>query len=133
MLSTRLGRWDDAERQFRAALVRDPLNTYVMLQPRHALTTAQVDSPNPKAVFGSCLRLQPDFAWTRNYLGKTLLAAGQTESGTCHGAARSRRGGTAAYPPDRACRQRPQGRGGRGAAERKLRNGRTPARIYVAR
>ena len=36
-LSMTLGRWDDAERQFRAALVRDPLNTYVICEPRNDL------------------------------------------------------------------------------------------------
>ena len=63
-LSCTLGRWDDAERQFRAALVRDPLNPYVIwnswinLLPRRSTSKTE-------AMYRKLLEVAAGLPWTR--------------------------------------------------------------------
>jgi len=78
ILSYVLGRWDDAERQVRAALVRDPLNTYAMWNLGFTYYGAGRFG-NSESVYRKLLEIQPDFVWGRNYLGLTLLAQGKAE------------------------------------------------------
>jgi len=78
MLSYTLGRWDDAERQLRAALVRDPLNPFTIwaLGTSFHLAGRLADA---EAEFRELFKIEPDWRWTRSYLGKTLLAEGKPE------------------------------------------------------
>ena len=55
ILSRTLGRWDDAERQFRARLVRDPLN-FRVISILAGPITLPVDSRNLKRRIESCSR-----------------------------------------------------------------------------
>ena len=78
VLSIALGRWDDAERQLRFALSRDPLNPYLLW----ALGTAYYGAgrlQESETAYRKLLETMPDFLWTRTYLGKTLLAQGNPE------------------------------------------------------
>jgi tetratricopeptide (TPR) repeat protein len=75
-LSYVLGRWDDAERQLRAALVRDPLNTYAMWNLGFTYYGAGRFADS-EGVYRKLLEIQPDFVWGRNYLGLALLAQGK--------------------------------------------------------
>jgi len=77
-LARALGRWDEAERQFQLELVRDPLNTYGIwnLGLTYYVAGRFADS---ERVFRQLLKLQPDFAWVRRGLAKTLLAQGKPE------------------------------------------------------
>jgi Tfp pilus assembly protein PilF len=77
-LSSTLGHGDDAERQIRAALASDPLNTIV----RSSLGFVQYYAgrfASADASFRKMLDLAPDFAWTRWFLAKTLLAEGKPD------------------------------------------------------
>jgi tetratricopeptide (TPR) repeat protein len=78
MLSYVLGHWDDAERQFQEALVRDPLNSYTLWNLGFTYYAAGrfVES---EAVYRRLLEIWPDFAWARNSLGKTLLVQGNAD------------------------------------------------------
>ena len=78
VLSYVLGRWDNAERQLRAALVRDPLNTYAMWNLGFTYYGAGRFADS-EGVYRKLLEIQPDFVWGRNYLGLTLLAQGKAE------------------------------------------------------
>src|SRR5256885_187150 len=74
-ISATLGHWDDAERQLRAALVRDPLSTDVYW---HLATTLYRAGrfADAEAAYRKLIELAPDYAWARGYLAKTLLAEG---------------------------------------------------------
>jgi len=78
ILSRTLGHWDDAEQQYRAALVRDPLNTYAIwnLGVTYYLAGRFAES---EEAYRKLLELAPDFLWTHAYLSKTLLAQGKEE------------------------------------------------------
>jgi TolB-like protein len=78
-LSSVLGRWDEAERQFRAGLVRDPLSTFLIWNLANNYYRAGRLSEAASA-YQTLLELEPDFLWTRGYYGKTLLAMGQSEA-----------------------------------------------------
>ena len=78
ILSYVLGRWDNAERQIRAALVRDPLNTYAMWNLGFTYYGAGRFADS-EGVYRKLLEIQPDFVWGHNYLGLTLLAQGKAE------------------------------------------------------
>jgi TolB-like protein/Flp pilus assembly protein TadD len=78
VLSYVLGRWDNAERQIRAALVRDPLNTYAMWNLGFTYYGAGRFADS-EGVYRKLLEIQPDFVWGHNYLGLTLLAQGKAE------------------------------------------------------
>jgi len=78
VLSYVLGRWDNAERQLRAALVRDPLNTYAMWNLGFTYYGAGRFADS-EGVYRKLLEIQPDFVWGHNYLGLTLLAQGNAE------------------------------------------------------
>ena len=78
LLSSTLGRGDDAERQERAALASDPLNTFAYFE----LGLVQYNAgrfASADASFRKLLDLAPDFEWTHTYLGKTLLAEGKPD------------------------------------------------------
>ena len=78
-LSATLGRWDDSERQLRAALVRDPLNTYLIWNLGFTYYRAGRFAES-EGLYRKLLELEPDFLWTRSYLGKTLLAQGKPDA-----------------------------------------------------
>jgi len=78
-LSATLGRWDDSERQLRAALVRDPLNTYLIWNLGFTCYRAGRFAES-EGLYRKLLELEPDFLWTRSYLGKTLLAQGKPDA-----------------------------------------------------
>ena len=78
MLSATLGRWDDAERQFRAALVRDPLNTYMIwnLGLTYYLAGRFAEA---EAMFRKLLELAPGFLWTRHASARLCWQQGKPE------------------------------------------------------
>jgi TolB-like protein/Tfp pilus assembly protein PilF len=78
VLSFALGRWDDAERQLRAALVRDPLNTYSMWNLGFTYYGAGRFA-HSEGIYRKLLEMEPGFPWGRNYLGLALLAQGKAE------------------------------------------------------
>jgi TolB-like protein/Tfp pilus assembly protein PilF len=73
-----LGHWDDAERQLRLALVRDPLNPLLIWNVGTTLYGARRFA-DAEVFYRKILELAPDFLWTRAYLGKTLLAQGKSK------------------------------------------------------
>jgi TolB-like protein/lipoprotein NlpI len=78
LLSVTLGRWVEAEKQFRAALDRDPLNPLTVSNLATALYSAGRFA-DAEAEFRRVLQLSPDFLWGRGYLGKALVAQGKAE------------------------------------------------------
>lgn len=78
MLSYTLGRWDDAVRQLRAALVRDPVNPYLIWRLGFTYYGAGRFAES-ESTYRKLLELRPGFLWTRGYLGKTLLMQGKRE------------------------------------------------------
>ena len=78
-MSNTLGRWDDAERQFRAAMVRDPLNPYLNCNLGNGYYLAGRFAES-ESTYRKLLEIAPDFGWTRPWLGKTLLAQGKPEA-----------------------------------------------------
>ncbi len=78
-LSAPLGHWDDSEKQLRAALVRDPLNTYLIWNLGFTYYRAGRFAES-EDLYRKLLELQPGFLWTRSYLGKTLLAQGKADA-----------------------------------------------------
>ena len=78
-LSKTLGHWDDAERQLRSALLRDPLTTYGIYNLGATLYLAGRFA-DADAAFRRLLELAPDFSWTRWSLAKTLLAEGKPDA-----------------------------------------------------
>jgi TolB-like protein/Flp pilus assembly protein TadD len=77
-VSAAVGHWDDAVGQLRAALVRDPLSSWVHW---HLATTLYRAGRFAEAeiVYRKLIELEPGFAWARAYLGKTLLAEGHPD------------------------------------------------------
>ena len=73
-----LGRWDEAAHQFRAALVRDPLNGFLIWNLGNVYYRAGRFS-EAEGMFRTLLEVEPDFLWTRVYYGKTLLAMGKPD------------------------------------------------------
>jgi TolB-like protein/Flp pilus assembly protein TadD len=78
ILSRTLGHWDDAERQLRLALVRDPLNPLLIWNVGTTLYGARRFA-DAEVSYRKILELAPEFLWTRAYLGKTLLAEGKSK------------------------------------------------------
>jgi TolB-like protein/Tfp pilus assembly protein PilF len=78
-LAYTLGRYDDAERQLRAAMVRDPLNPYPIWNLGNAYYLAGRFAES-ESTYRKLFALQPNFGWTRPWLGKTLLAQGKSEA-----------------------------------------------------
>ena len=78
-LSSTLGRWDDAERQFRAALVRDPLNPYTIWNLGDVYYGAGRFA-EAEAMFRKVLELAPGFAVDTQAIGETLLLQGKPEA-----------------------------------------------------
>jgi TolB-like protein len=71
--SATMGRWDDAIGKTQAAVVRDPLHTYALLNLGTAFHGAGRFAEAERA-YRRLIRLSPDFVWARYYLSKTLLA-----------------------------------------------------------
>ena len=72
-LAQTLGRRDEAERLLRAALVRDPLFSWGLFNLGNAQYVAGRYT-GAEATFRRVLAVAPNFAWTRAWLAKTLLA-----------------------------------------------------------
>jgi tetratricopeptide (TPR) repeat protein len=79
ILSATLGRWDEAERHLRAALVQDPVNPYTIWDLGYTYYGAGRFAES-ESTYRKLLEVAPDFLWTRGYLGKTLLMQGQPEA-----------------------------------------------------
>ncbi len=79
ILARTLGHWDDAERQFREAHVRDPLNPFATWNLATTLYGAGRFA-DAEVLYRKTLEFAPGFLWTRAYLGKTLLAEGKPEA-----------------------------------------------------
>jgi serine/threonine-protein kinase len=79
LLASTLGRWEEADRQLHAALVRDPLDPAISynLGVNYYLAGRLSDA---EKVFRELLEREPDFPWTRRMLAKTLLAQGAPEA-----------------------------------------------------
>ena len=75
--------------KLRAALVRDPLNTLCDLESRIHLLPGAVDSQESEGMYRRLLELEPDFLWTRGYLGQDAAGTGQSGGGACDRAAGS--------------------------------------------
>jgi TolB-like protein len=78
-LAATLGHWDDSERQLRAALVRDPLNPYLIWNLAFTYYRAG-RLQESEALYRKLLEVEPGFLWTRSYLGKVLLAQGKPDA-----------------------------------------------------
>lgn len=78
LLAYTLGHWSDAERQIQESLIRDPLNPYVLWNLGYTYYAAGRFAES-EAVYRKLLEIEPDFAWTRNSLGKTLLLEGKAD------------------------------------------------------
>jgi len=78
MIANTLGHWGEALRQQRLGLIRDPLFPLLIwwLGETEYAAGQFADS---EATFRKLLTLSPDFAWTRLYLAKTLLAEDKPE------------------------------------------------------
>jgi TolB-like protein len=74
-IAASLGNWVDAERYFRQVLVNDPLNSQTHWDLGNTLYRAG-RFPEAEAEYHKLIELAPDFAWSRGYLAKTLLAQG---------------------------------------------------------
>jgi len=77
-LATVLGHWEDAERQFRVALARDPLDSYAFMNLAIAYYL-EGRYAEAEGLYRRLLELEPGFLWTRIYLGKNLLAMGKPD------------------------------------------------------
>lgn len=78
IIHSTLGHWDEAVRQLRTALARDPLNTYTVFNLGNAYYGAGRYS-EAEAAYGNLLELAPGFLGARRWLSKTLLALGRPE------------------------------------------------------
>jgi len=79
LVSSTLGRWDDAVRRLRLAVVRDPLDTYVNFNLGTAFYLAGRFA-DAEGQYRRVIALAPGFGWAYPYLGKTLLAEGKPEA-----------------------------------------------------
>ena len=77
-IAATLGRWDEAERQLRAALDLDPLNTFVVFNVATTLHRAGRYA-DAETRYQWLIEKAPAFAWAHEYLAKTLLADGKPE------------------------------------------------------
>ena len=73
------GRWEDAERQLRTALVRDPANSFQYFNLGRVYYGAGRFAES-EDMYRKALELAPGFLAGRAYLGKTLLLAGKPEA-----------------------------------------------------
>ena len=81
-LSATFGRWDDAVRQYRAALDRDPIHDYVILNL--ALTDYRARRfAEAESTLRKLLEIKPEFPWTRGILGEALMRQGKSEEAAC--------------------------------------------------
>ena len=78
LLAATLGRWDDAERMLRAALLRDPLNTWTRGNLGNTLYRAG-RSAEAESEYRQVLEQAPEFLSARSYIGMTLLAQGKAQ------------------------------------------------------
>jgi TolB-like protein len=72
-IAATLGHWDEGERQLRAGLDRDPLNTYLLFNLANTLYRAGRYA-DAEASYRRLVEIAPKFAWVYMYLAKTLLA-----------------------------------------------------------
>jgi TolB-like protein/Tfp pilus assembly protein PilF len=75
-IAATLGHWDEGERQLRAGLNRDPLNTFLLFNLATTLYRAGRFA-DAEASYRRLIETAPKFAWARGYLAKTLLADGK--------------------------------------------------------
>jgi TolB-like protein/Tfp pilus assembly protein PilF len=78
MIAATLGHWDDAEGRLRAALVRDPLDTYGHWNLATTLYRAGRFA-DADATYRRLIELAPTFAWAHAYLARTLLVEGKRD------------------------------------------------------
>ena len=76
------GNYDDAERQIRAAMQRDPLAFSLEGMLTSYLLQAQVDSQMPEALVRSAIERQPDAELDHQFLAAILMLQGKVEAGT---------------------------------------------------
>jgi TolB-like protein/Tfp pilus assembly protein PilF len=78
-LYTVLARWEEAQDQYRVALGRDPLDSYLIL---NLALTAYLEGrfAESERKYRQLLELEPEFLWTRIALSKTLLAQGKPQA-----------------------------------------------------
>jgi TolB-like protein len=74
-----LGRWDDALRQIKAALVKDPLDPD-SFQVLTMIQTNRGHLPEAEASIRRALDIRPTYTWCRYYLGLALLARGDRDA-----------------------------------------------------
>ncbi len=79
LLSVTLGHWDDAVRQLRSALARDPLDTYVNANLGDALYSAGRYA-EAETAYRRVVELAPQFWWAPSSLAKILVAEGRPEA-----------------------------------------------------
>ena len=110
-LSATLGRWEDSERQLRAALVRDPLNTYLVWNLGFSYYRAGrfcgVRGPVSKVA-----RAGAGFPVDSLVPRQDAAGAGQAGCSACHVAAGSSPANSPVVPSDRLASSRPPGRSG---------------------
>ena len=79
LLSGTLGHWDDAVRQLRSALARDPLSTYVNANLGDVLYGAG-RFVEAETAYRRVLELAPQFWWAPSSLARILLAEGRPDA-----------------------------------------------------
>ena len=79
LLSCAFGRWGDAERQLRMALVTDPVNPFQYFNLARVYYNAGRFAES-EGMHRKTLELAPDFLTGRSYFGRTLLVAGKPEA-----------------------------------------------------
>ncbi len=79
ILARTLGQWDEAERIFRAALDRSPLDPYLNFNLAYTYYLAGRLGES-ESTYRKLLEQEADFPWVRVYLGKTLLAQSNPEA-----------------------------------------------------
>jgi tetratricopeptide (TPR) repeat protein len=77
-LASTLGRWDDAVQHLRAALARDPVQEYVMLNLGITYYRARRFA-EAEAALTKLLEISPGFPWTRGILGEALMRQGKLD------------------------------------------------------
>jgi adenylate cyclase len=77
-LAATLGRWDDAVQHLRAALARDPVHEYVMLNLGITYYRARRFA-EAEAALMKLFEISPGFPWTRGILGEALMRQGKLD------------------------------------------------------